>query len=61
MEDTGNGADFSGVDDGLLEEVRGSISFDQIVSLTMIAETVLTIVGIGAYAFYLAYQFVVGS
>ncbi|MFC1725089.1 hypothetical protein ACFL4T_05640 [candidate division KSB1 bacterium] len=61
MEDQSNSSDYSGVEDELFVEVRGSISFDQIVSLTMIAETVLTIAGIGAYAFYLAYQFVVGS
>ena len=59
MEDHSGG--YSGVDDELLQEARDSISFDQIVSLTMIAETVLTIAGIGAYAFYLAYQFVIGS
>ena len=61
MEEFDESKDYGGFEEGLMEEAKVSISFDQIVSLTMIAETVLTIFGIGIYAFYLLYQFVVGK
>jgi len=54
------GEEFTSYDEEFAEEEKEIITFDQVVSLTMIAETIITVFGISAYGIYLLYIFVVG-